>query len=62
MDITEPVILPAGVEMVEYQAFSGCGGPPIEVIAASESTHFETADEYETRTGCRHWLDDWAEE
>ena len=51
--ITEPVILPAGVEMVQRWAFSGCGSE-IEVIA--------TSDEYEARTGYRHWMDDWAEE
>ena len=59
--ITEPVILPAGVEMVQRWAFSGCGSE-IEVIATSDATHFETADEYEARTGYRHWMDDWAEE
>ena len=58
--ITEPVIVPAGVEMVEHWAFSGCGSE-IEVIAAGESTHFETAEEYEARTGYRHWMDDWME-
>lgn len=59
--ITEPVILPAGVEMVQRWAFSGCGSE-VEVIATSDTTHFETADEYEARTGYRHWMDDWAEE
>lgn len=59
--ITEPVILPKGVELVQHWAFSGCGAE-IEVIAASEATHFETADEYEARTGERHWMDDWTEE
>lgn len=59
--ITAPVILPAGVEMVQRWAFSGCGSE-IEVIATSDATHFETADEYEARTGYRHWMDDWAEE
>ena len=62
VSITEPVVVPTGVEIVEYWAFSGCGGRPIEVIPASESTHFETADEYEARTGERHWLDNWIEE
>ena len=57
--ITEPVVIPAGVEMVERWAFSGCGGCDVTVIPASENTHFETADEYEARTGERHWLDDW---
>ena len=61
VEITEPVIVPAGVEFVEHWAFSGCGSE-IEVIAAGESTHFETADEYEARTGERHWIDDWIEE
>ena len=59
--ITEPVILPAGVEIVQNWAFSGCGSE-VEVIATSDATHFETADEYEARTGYRHWMDDWAEE
>lgn len=59
--ITTPVIVPAGVELVEYWAFSGCGSV-IEVIAASDATHFETAAEYEARTGETHWLDDWADE
>ena len=57
VSITEPVLVPTGVEIVEYWAFSGCGGRPVDVIPASESTHFETADEYEARTGERHWLD-----
>lgn len=56
--ITEPVVIPAGVEMVEHWAFSGCGGMPIEVVPTGEATHFETADEYEARTGGRHWLDE----
>lgn len=58
VEITEPVIVPAGVEFVEHWAFSGCG-TAIEVIAASESTHFETAEEFEARTGERHWMDDF---
>ena len=57
--ITEPVVVPAGVELVEHWAFSGCGGSEIEVIAASDATHFETAEEYEARTGESHWLDNW---
>ena len=60
VEITEPVIVPAGVEFVEHWAFSGCGSE-IVFIAASESTHFETADEYEARTGERHWMDDLLE-
>lgn len=59
--ITEPVVIPAGVELVEHWAFSGCGSE-IEVIAAGDSTRFETAHEYEARTGDRHWLDDEAAE
>ncbi len=58
VEITEPVIVPAGVEFVEHWAFSGCG-TEIEVIAEGDSTHFETAEEYEARTGEPHWMDDW---
>jgi len=56
--IIEPVIVPAGVEFVEHWAFSGCGSE-VEVIAGGDATHFETAEEYEARTGYRHWMDDW---
>lgn len=56
--IIEPVIVPAGVEFVEHWAFSGCGSE-VEVIAGGDSTHFETAEEYEARTGEPHWMDAW---
>ena len=55
--ITEPVIIPAGVEMVQCCAFSGCGSI-IEVIASSESTHFETEAEHDARFGETFWLHD----
>ena len=56
--ITEPVVIPAGVEMVQCCAFSGCGSV-IEVIASSESTHFETQAEHDARFGETFWMHDW---
>ena len=56
--ITEPVVIPAGVEMVQCCAFSGCGSV-IEVIASSDSTHFETEAEHDARFGETFWMHDW---
>lgn len=56
--ITEPVVIPAGVETVQCCAFSGCGSV-IEVIASSESTRFETEAEHDARYGEVFWLHDW---
>lgn len=56
--IIEPVVIPAGVEMVQCCAFSGCGSI-IEVIAESESTRFETEVEHDARLGEEYWVHDW---
>lgn len=56
--ITEPVVIPAGVELVQCCAFSGCGSV-IEVIASSDSTHFETEAEHDARFGETFWMHDW---
>ncbi|MBQ3157351.1 MAG: leucine-rich repeat protein [Clostridia bacterium] len=56
--ITEPVVIPAGVETVQCCAFSGCGSV-IEVTAVSESTRFETEAEHDARYGEVFWLHDW---
>jgi len=56
--ITEPVVIPASVELVQRGAFFD----EVSLIVTSDSTHFESAEEYEARTGYRHWMDDWAEE
>ncbi len=56
--ITEPVVIPAGVETVQCCAFSDCGSV-IEVTAVSESTRFETEAEHDARYGEVFWLHDW---
>lgn len=55
--ITQPVHLPAQVELVQRGAFFG-GEDSVVVVAASESTHFETAEEYVTRVGYPWWEDE----
>jgi hypothetical protein len=60
VSVTEPVVIPAGVEMVQCCAFSGCGSI-IEVIASSENTRFETEAEHDTRCGETYWMHDWAD-
>lgn len=60
VSITEPVVIPAGVEMVQCCAFSGCGST-IEVIASSDSTRFETEAEHDARLGEEYWMHDWAD-
>lgn len=59
--ITEPVVIPAGVEMVQCCAFSGCGSV-IEVIASSENTRFETQAEHNARFGEEYWMHDWMDD
>lgn len=55
--ITQPVHLPAQVELVQRGAFFG-GEDGVVVVAASQSTHFETAEEYEARVGYPWWGDE----
>ncbi len=53
--ITEPVVIPASVELIQRGAFFY---DETSVIVASDSTHFETAEEYEARVGYRWWGDE----
>lgn len=52
--ITEPVVIPANVELVQRGAFFY----ETPLIVTSDSTHFETAEEYEARVGYRWWGDE----
>lgn len=52
--ITEPVVIPANVELVQRGAFFY----ETPLIVTSDSTHFETAGEYEARVGYRWWGDE----
>lgn len=54
-EIAQPVEIPASVRMIQRGNFIQDTNT---VICLGDSTHFETADEYEARTGYRHWLDD----
>ena len=58
-EIAQPVEIPASVEMIQRGNFTRAENAALILLGA---THFETADEYEARTGYRHWLDDWADE
>ena len=53
--ITEPVVIPASVELVQRGAFFY---DETSVIVTSDSTHFETSEEYEARVGYLWWGDD----
>lgn len=48
------VTIPAGVETVQYGAFSLYSTPEVELVLLGEGTHVETAAEYAARTG-----EDW---
>lgn len=52
--ITEPVVIPASVELVQRGAFFY----ETPLIVTSDSTHFETAGEYESRVGYPWWGDE----
>lgn len=54
--ITQPVHLPAQVELVQRGAFFG-SEDGVMVVTTSQSTHFETAEEYEQRVGYPWWED-----
>lgn len=48
--VDTPIVVPAGVELLQYGAF-GLDGLGAEVIVMSPATHIETAEEYAARTG-----------
>ena len=48
--VDAPIVVPAGVELIQYGAF-GLDGLGAEVIVMSPATHIETAEEYAARTG-----------
>ena len=48
--VDTPIVVPAGVELIQYGAF-GLDGLGAEVIVMSPATHIETAEEYAARTG-----------
>lgn len=52
--ITEPVVIPASVKLVQRGAFFY----ETPLIVTSDSTHFETAGEYEARVGYPWWGDE----
>ena len=58
-EIMQPVTIPASVQLIQRGNFTDPGNT---IILLNEATHFETANEYETRTGYRHWTDYWPEE
>ena len=58
-EIMQPVTIPTSVQLIQRGNFTEPGNT---IILLNDATHFETADEYEARTGYRHWMDDWAEE
>ena len=58
-EIAQPVEIPASVEMIQRGNFTRAENAALILLG---SPHFETADEYEARTGYRHWQDDWADE
>lgn len=51
--MTDPVVIPAGVEWVQRGAFPHDAA----LVLTGESTHFETAEEYEVRVGYSWWGD-----
>lgn len=53
VEITEPVVIPASVELVQRGAFYD-----IPIVVTGDATHFETAEEYEARVGYRWWGDE----
>lgn len=52
--ITEPVMIPASVALVQRGAFFD----ETPIIVTSDSTHFETAEEYEAHVGYPWWGDE----
>jgi len=45
------VVIPAGVETVQYGAFGLYTNPPVTLTLQNPDTHLETASEYAARTG-----------
>ena len=45
------IVVPAGVELIQYGAFGLYSAPDMEIVLMSPSTHIETAEEYIVRTG-----------
>ena len=51
------IVVPAGVELIQYGAFGLYSASDMEIILMSPSTHIETAEEYIARTGEDHeWV------
>lgn len=57
--IAQPVEISTSVEMIHRGNFTRKENATLILLG---SPHFESADEYEARTGFRHWQDDWADE
>lgn len=54
-EIYQTVYIPESVQLIQRGNFTNDANI---IICQGDSTHFETAEEYEARTGYRHWLDD----
>lgn len=58
-EIAQPVVIPASVRMIQRGNFTK---ETNTILCLGDSTHFETAEEFEARTGYPHWVDDWLEQ